>query len=609
MRNVVLALALSLSSAAFAQVSETIEVRVTNIDVVVTDRSGNPVHGLTAADFEVLEDGKPQPVSNFYEVRGTPAAEAAPTTQPGEVQPAVEPTLPPARRRFVVFIDNSSVHPHARKEMLQIFERSLDRLMGDGDQAMLVFFDGSGSQVLTPLTSDRAVLVAKLREAALRSGGSFALDAQKNTILDNAQTLLDSAEKDLEKQRALKGGAEPPPGGESGGTVSDMRVQFKPTVPEAYSMARSSAVSFVDQVARNQRSLIHQLGQTIDLVSIAEGKKVLVFIGGELSDNPGAEILQRIDNIFAPHYRGALQGAHRDGSRSLRGDLVALAQRANAAGVTMYLIDASDKRGNSASEGSFSRAEPEMMTSNGTAITMNQVAVATGGVSVPGGKQFQTAVDTIIRDLTSYYSLGYRSEARGTGRIEVRVKNRPGVRVRTRQSFTAAPAGRLAAATPPAPAADAVPAAPAAAGNVPEMTDDVVRTRLLASVHDNDVRGDFPISVTASAPQPQGNGRSQTDLTITFPSTMTLVEEEGSLKGRVAVYLVTSNAEGRTSKVSTDVKELKFPLGTRTQIEAQKTFTFTVPLLIGEGPVKVSVAVADQLAGTSGFAKTTVEKK
>ncbi|HEY0157994.1 MAG TPA: VWA domain-containing protein [Thermoanaerobaculia bacterium] len=606
MRNVLVALALSISATASAQVSETIEVRVTNIDVVVTDRAGNPVHGLTADDFEIIEAGKPQAVTNFYEVRGTPAAEPAVAGQPEP--PAADPAIPQARRRIVVFIDNTSVHPHARKDMLQTFEKSLDRLMRDGDQAMLVMYDGGGTQVLAPLSADRPSLVAKLREAASRSGGSFAMDAQKNTILENAQMLLNNAEKDLEKGRYYSG--QGTPGESTSGTPGGQtRVENKLTIEQAYSMSRTAASSFVDQVYRNQRSVLQQLVQTIDIVSTAEGKKVLVYLGGELSDNPGAEVFQRIDSMYAQHNRGAVTGANRDGSRSLRTDIQTLSQRANAAGVTMYLIDASNKRGNDAAEGTLSRAEPEMMTANDTALTMNEVAVATGGVMMPGGKQFQTALDTIVRDLSSYYSLGYRAQSPRSGRIEVRVKNRPGVRVRTRQSFTA-PATRIAeVSAPAAPGAAVVPPAPASAGNVPEATDDLVRTRLLASVHDNDVRGDFPISVTASTPQPQGNGRSQTDLTITFPSTMTLVEDEGSLKGRVAVYLVTSNQDGRTSKVSTDVKELKFPLGTRSQVEAQKTFTFKVPLLIGEGPVNVSVAVADQLAGTSGFAKTRIDTK
>jgi hypothetical protein len=44
---------------------ETIEVSLVNLDVVVTDKQGRRVHGLTANDFEVLEDGKPQAITNF----------------------------------------------------------------------------------------------------------------------------------------------------------------------------------------------------------------------------------------------------------------------------------------------------------------------------------------------------------------------------------------------------------------------------------------------------------------------------------------------------------------------------------------------------------------
>lgn len=605
MRNVIVALALSISAAAHAQVSETIEVRVTNVDVVVTDRAGNPVHGLTAADFEVIEAGKPQPVSNFYEVRGTPATPAvAGQPEPAAPEPAA---VPQARRRIVVFVDTTSVHPHSRTQMLDTFEKSLDRLMRDNDQAMLVLFDGVAGKVMTPLTADRTVLLARLREAAKKGGGNFAMESQKSTIYESAMTLLNDTDKPGTTDSVPDPHGSAPDESSGGiGNAGMTRKQLKLTLEQAYSMSRSSAQGFADQMWRRQVTLIQSLSQTIADISTAEGKRVLLFIGGEFSENPGTELIDRIDNLYAPYFRNIQPASTRDPARNLASDLRRLAEHANAAGVTMYLIDASDKRGISASEGTFAHVSVDPLSANDTQLAMTHVAALTGGISVPGGKQFQTALDTIVRDLSSYYSLGYRSESKGTARIQVRVKNQPNLRVRTRQTFTA-PETRVAeVAAPAAPAAPSVPAAPAAAGSVPEMTDDVVRTRLLASVHDDDVRGDFPISVTASDPQPQGNGRAQTDLTITFPSTMTLVEEEGSLKGRVAVYLVTSNAEGRTSKVSTDIKELKFPLGTRTQVEAQKTFTFTVPLMIGKGPVRVSVAVADQLAGTSGFAKTTV---
>ena len=44
------------------------EVNVVEIDATVLDEQGEAVAGLTAADFEVFEDGQPQQVVSFFQV-------------------------------------------------------------------------------------------------------------------------------------------------------------------------------------------------------------------------------------------------------------------------------------------------------------------------------------------------------------------------------------------------------------------------------------------------------------------------------------------------------------------------------------------------------------
>ena len=51
-----------------------VTTRETVVDVTVTDGKGNPVHGLTQADFTVKEDGKVQPIRSFEEFGSSPSA-------------------------------------------------------------------------------------------------------------------------------------------------------------------------------------------------------------------------------------------------------------------------------------------------------------------------------------------------------------------------------------------------------------------------------------------------------------------------------------------------------------------------------------------------------
>ncbi|MBV8545383.1 MAG: VWA domain-containing protein, partial [Acidobacteria bacterium] len=157
---IVLVVAVSVSVAAPQQtLTESIEVRVANIDVVVRDKAGNPVTGLTKDDFELFEDGKQQPITNLYEVRRNADVIAPQATRPDETPSAVTPAAPVEQRprKLILFVDSFSLQPSRKAPILAAVERFIDRQMKPEDQAMLVSWRLSVS-VLTPFTSDKAVV-------------------------------------------------------------------------------------------------------------------------------------------------------------------------------------------------------------------------------------------------------------------------------------------------------------------------------------------------------------------------------------------------------------------------------------------------------------------
>src|SRR5438067_8397127 len=92
---------------------ETLEVRITNVDVVVTGRDGKPVRGLRRDDFAVLESGTAQTITNFAEYGGTKVAAEAVAT-PASPAAAPDSNAPP-QLKFLFFIDDMSLSGRTQK--------------------------------------------------------------------------------------------------------------------------------------------------------------------------------------------------------------------------------------------------------------------------------------------------------------------------------------------------------------------------------------------------------------------------------------------------------------------------------------------------------------
>jgi len=119
--------ATSQKPAEMAPYVEKIDVRVISIDVIVTDKKGNRVTGLTKDDFLIYENGIPKSISNFYEVLGEkkPAVLAA-STVPAPKPMAIADIPDNQRRRLILYIDNLSLAPFNRNRVFKDMKKFVE---------------------------------------------------------------------------------------------------------------------------------------------------------------------------------------------------------------------------------------------------------------------------------------------------------------------------------------------------------------------------------------------------------------------------------------------------------------------------------------------------
>ncbi|HEY0511269.1 MAG TPA: VWA domain-containing protein [Thermoanaerobaculia bacterium] len=144
---------------------ESIDVRVVNVEAVVTDVKGGRVRGLSAGDFRLLVDGREVPVEYFTEVEEGKAAAATPATAAGAQAPVAAGEE--VGRNYLIYVDDSFSLGNIRNEALAKLERDLT-LLKPADRMAVLAFDGSRIDVVSGWTGDAAALTAALERARQR---------------------------------------------------------------------------------------------------------------------------------------------------------------------------------------------------------------------------------------------------------------------------------------------------------------------------------------------------------------------------------------------------------------------------------------------------------
>jgi VWFA-related protein len=370
-----------------------------SIDVVVRDRQGNIVRGLTRADFEIREDGRPQDLLTFtfQEITDRPPATAGATPEllagieagmagppaggAGTTTEAAAPLSSEAiagRRLIVLLFDVSSMQPEDVQRAVDSAQKYVREQMNTAD-LVAVASVSSMIDVLTDFTGERERVDAALARLAYTDGLATPPAAESTAATDEAAAAAE-----------------------------------EPARPEA---------SELDMFNNDVR--LRALRTLAETLAPIEQKKAIVYFSAGMQRSGD-------DNLI--ELRTAVNAAVR-------------------AHVAIYPIDVrglqavvpggdarqSSGRGQAMFSGRGVAQQFSQLASSQDTLT--SLAADTGGRAFTDTNDFGDAFSRVQRDMSAYYLLGYSSTNTTRDgryrRVQVRVK-REGLRVEARAGYFAA---------------------------------------------------------------------------------------------------------------------------------------------------------------------------
>lgn len=539
---------------AFPQaISETMEVRVVNVDVIVVDAAGKPIQGLTRDDFTLLENGKKVDISNFYEESMSPALASAP---PSSAAPSAAEDVTPDRRprRVVVLFDESSMTPFERDRTLASLRRFLDSVIDSGDRAMVVTFN-DGMTVMQPFTDDREKLGAAVDSLKGRSSQGWIASQHFPQLQRRIQQLIRDAE--VEGEQPL------------------------------FTAALSEVRLYADQEQRRNRRIILAVDSLVGSLAGLDGRKAVVMITNDVAQFPGREAFEFLEAVKSQFIGGEVHSPRMEAQQfNLGEEFKRMLNRANAAGVAIHTLQGAPASAQLASAemgaaGGFDTVRGMLdgarEKENERLQTMTRIAAETGGTALVASTNIDGALDRIVDDLENYYSLGYRPAAGkgGVRAIEVKVRV-PKARVRHRTAL------------------------------VDRNIEQEMQDRISTALNYPDTVVDTGLRITAGDVSEDATPRVQVPVTISIPTeSLTLLEDGTDLVGTIGIYTGFLRRNGGISKIDVQQQSFRFPAESRNRrpsitlkmpadIDAQ---THRMAVGIVDGPSQIAQLVVAELAG------------
>ncbi len=528
---------------------ETVNVGVVNVDVYVTDKKGNPVTGLSKDDFQLLENGHPVEITNFYAVNGgkavtplTPAEVAASAPAPGAPPSPAEmekPQTPEDQRlRLIVYIDNYNLRPFDRNRVMRALRAFLGQQLSRDDQMMLATYDRE-LHIRHGFTSDPSLIAASLLDIEKISAQGVHADSDRRDVL---QKIADS---------------------------------------QSVTEAETYAHSYTENTFNDLSFSLDSLKKMIDALSGMPGRKAVVYVSDGLPMIAGQDVFYAIQGKYGEQTTSmtwTLQYniAHR---------LDEMTAQANANRVTFYTIDAAGLRSydsNSAENQGPGPAAPGMsqlvdsVRISNLQSTLQTLAEKTGGFAILNTNDPAPRLEKVATDFKTYYSLGYTPPHFGDGRyykIEVKMKGRKDLQVRHREGYR------------------------------DKSIETLMSDGTLAALNFPFEQNPLGVSLEFGQPRPRDDGYYLVPVLVRIPiGKLALIphEQTQTEDARVRLFIAALDSGGGTS----DVQQAPVPISIPTKdlaMAQKKQYVYSVTLLMRPGEQRVSIGVRDDVGAQACF--------
>jgi VWFA-related protein len=389
-------------------------INFVRVDVILTDKNGNPVGDLQPSDFDITEDGKPQKIETFKLVKLDGGRAQAMQEPVREIRTDYDEEAEAGRddvRLFAIFLDDYHVRKGSSLSVRKQLSTFVEQNLGPSDMIGVMY----------PLESTGAVRMTRNHSAVMRG---------------------------LEQFVGRKFEYEP-----------------KNQYEETYAHYPTEIVEKI----RNQVSLSAIKALIVHMGSLKEGRKALILVS-EGYTNIIPPQMRNADATMPgfgnPNYGNSQAGVNDPledranwlANLDMDSDLRDVFDTANKNNVAIYSVD---PRGLPVfefdiNEGGGIGIQTDSSYLKSTMDTLRVLSENTDGRAIVNRNDLAAGMKQITKDESAYYLIGYNSsQAPADGKfheIKVRVK-RPGLQVRARKGYWALNAEQTARAlAPPKPA-------------------------------------------------------------------------------------------------------------------------------------------------------------